>query len=172
MIDALQRGRERQLTLIHAPAGFGKTTLASQWRDRLVAEGRAVAWMSVDRDDDNPVWLLGHLIEAIREVRPDLTGGFMALLERYVHDAHRYVLPALINEIDSSGDSSPSNERRKRAGCAADHDVLRRRALEPACVNEHIEIKTGERERCRNNVHKVREEKSGSGCKCNAERKH
>jgi serine/threonine-protein kinase PknK len=104
LIDALQEGRHRQLTLIHAPAGFGKTTLASQWRDRLQAEGQAVAWVSIDRDDDNPVWLVAHLIETIQAVRPDLTEELPMLLERHVDDAHRYVLPALINEIDASGE--------------------------------------------------------------------
>jgi serine/threonine-protein kinase PknK len=57
-------GRDRRLTLIHAPAGFGKTTLAAQWRERLLSTGAAVAWISVDQDDNNPVWFRAHLSEA------------------------------------------------------------------------------------------------------------
>ena len=105
LLDRLEPGRNRRLTLIHAPAGFGKTTLAGQWSDQLRAEGRSVAWISVDRDDDNPVWLLAHLIEAVRAVRPDWTEHLRLLLEQHVDDAARYVLSALINAVDASGET-------------------------------------------------------------------
>jgi serine/threonine-protein kinase PknK len=102
LIEALERGRERRLALIHAPAGYGKTTLALQWRDQLTAEGRAVAWMSVDLSDNQPVWLLAHLIEAFRAVRPGPATDLFELLEQHPDDAVRYVLPTLVNAIDES----------------------------------------------------------------------
>ena len=55
LIGALRAGRRRRLTLIHGPSGFGKTTLAAQWRDELVNEGVAVAWLTIDDDDNNVV---------------------------------------------------------------------------------------------------------------------
>ena len=58
--------------MIHAPTGFGKSTLAAQWGEVLTEEGVAVAWLTVDHDDNNVVWFLAHLIEAIRRVRPAL----------------------------------------------------------------------------------------------------
>jgi serine/threonine-protein kinase PknK len=104
LLDRLEAGRNRRLCLIHAPAGFGKTTLAAQWTDQLVMEGCSVAWISIDRDDNNPVWLLAHLIEAIRAVRPDWSEPLRAALEQHVDDAARYVLPTLIDQVDASGE--------------------------------------------------------------------
>jgi ATP/maltotriose-dependent transcriptional regulator MalT len=103
LLDRLEPGRDRRLTLIHAPAGFGKTTLAGQFSNLLTAADQPVAWISIDHDDDNPVWLLAHLIEAVGSVRPDWVENLRMLLEQHVDDAARYVLPALINKIDTSG---------------------------------------------------------------------
>ena len=104
LIDQLEPGRHRRLTLIHAPAGFGKTTLAAQWRDRLTAGGRAVAWISIEPDDNGPLWLLGHLADAVRAVRPGLGDDLHAVLQEHPDQAERYVLSTLVNEIDGSGE--------------------------------------------------------------------
>ena len=69
LIAALRAGQSRRLTLIQAPSGFGKSTLAAQWRDVLASEGIKVAWLTVDEDDNNVVWFLSHLIEAMRRIR-------------------------------------------------------------------------------------------------------
>lgn len=50
----LARGAEARLTLVSAPAGFGKTTLLSQWWGQDHAEGRRVAWLSLDAADNDP----------------------------------------------------------------------------------------------------------------------
>jgi serine/threonine-protein kinase PknK len=94
----------RRLTVIHAPAGFGKSTLAAQYRDVLSDAGIEVAWLSVDRDDDNVVWFLAHLIEAIRLVRPTLANALVQVLEQRGDNADRYVLTSLVNEIHDSRD--------------------------------------------------------------------
>jgi ATP/maltotriose-dependent transcriptional regulator MalT len=107
LIDQLEPGRHRRLTLIHAPAGFGKTTLAAQWQQRLTAGGEAVAWLSIEPDDNRPLWLLGHLAEAIRKVRPGLGAELHAVLQDHPDNfeyAERYVLSTLVNEIDASGE--------------------------------------------------------------------
>ena len=72
LIERLRAGARRRLTVIHSPAGYGKSTLAAQWGQVLAAERVPVAWLSVDHDDNNVVWFLAHLIEAIRRVRPAL----------------------------------------------------------------------------------------------------
>lgn len=103
LLDTLrQRARTRRLTVIHGPAGFGKTTLALQWGRLLEAEGVPMAWLTADSDDDNAVWFLAHLVEAIRRVRPELARELGALLEERSSDTTRYVLSALIDEIHSS----------------------------------------------------------------------
>ncbi|MFD9663237.1 protein kinase [Rhodococcus sp. NPDC059968] len=104
LIEALRAGQWRRLTVIHAPTGYGKSTLAAQWCEALAADGVAVAWLTVDRDDDNVVWFLAHLIEAIRRVRPQLARELGAALEEHGDQAERYVLTALINEIHETSE--------------------------------------------------------------------
>ncbi|WP_018602610.1 serine/threonine-protein kinase [Mycobacterium sp. 155] len=105
LIETLRSGAGRQLTLIHGPAGYGKTTLAGQWSALLAEQGAAVAWLSIDTDDNNVVWFLTHLIEAIRQVRPTLAGELGRVLEEHGDQAERYVLTSLINEIHQSGET-------------------------------------------------------------------
>ena len=68
LITLLQEGRTRRLTLIHGPAGFGKTTLAVQWLRVLRDDGVPVAWLSLDRDDNDIAWFVSHLVESVRRV--------------------------------------------------------------------------------------------------------
>ncbi|WP_102141595.1 BTAD domain-containing putative transcriptional regulator [Mycobacterium hubeiense] len=100
LIDPLRAGGRRRLILIHGPAGFGKTTLAVQWRAGLIEEGTSVAWLTIDDEDNNVVWLLAHLVEAIRVVRPVPSDELQHALEERGAAAQRYVLTTLINEID------------------------------------------------------------------------
>ncbi|MGW0250873.1 protein kinase domain-containing protein [Nocardia goodfellowii] len=105
LLDTLRAGGRRRLAVIHAPAGFGKSTVAAQWRAELVAGGVPVAWLGVGRDDDNEVWFLAHLIEAIRRVRPDIGLGLDQVLEERPADAVAYVIATLIDEIHSGGET-------------------------------------------------------------------
>lgn len=104
LLDRLRSGAGKRLTLIHAPSGFGKTTLAARWRDELCAAGGAVAWLTVDSDDDNVVWFLEHLVEAVRLPRPALAATLEHLLEQYPDDPSRHVLTALINQSHGADD--------------------------------------------------------------------
>jgi len=102
LIDMLRAGGRRRLIVIHGPAGFGKTTLAAQWRTVLAEEEVGIAWLTIDSDDNNIVWFLAHLIEAVRGVRPALA-GLIQVLEERGEEAARYVLTSLINDVDESG---------------------------------------------------------------------
>ncbi|WP_019928484.1 AAA family ATPase [Nocardia sp. BMG111209] len=103
LLDALRAAGGRRLILIHGPAGFGKTTLAAQWARELRSTGTPVAWLTVGPDDDNVVWFLTHLVEAVRRVRPELARRELgALLEERASDP-RSVLSALIEEIHATG---------------------------------------------------------------------
>ncbi|MEN0134902.1 MAG: protein kinase [Rhodococcus sp. (in: high G+C Gram-positive bacteria)] len=104
LLDLIRAGERRRLVLIHAPAGFGKSTLAAQWRENLIAAGVRVAWLSIDHDDNNVVWFLAHLTEAIRTVRPALAHELGQALEEHGDDAERYVLTSLVNEIHETGE--------------------------------------------------------------------
>lgn len=102
LIDVLRAQRNKKLTVIHGPTGFGKSTLAAQWAKLLRADGVAVAWLTVDHDDNNVVWFLAHLIEAIRAVTPVLASDLGEVLEEHGDEAERYVLTSLINEIHAT----------------------------------------------------------------------
>lgn len=110
LLDTLRTGRDhgagalRRLAVIHGPTGFGKTTLAAQWCAAATATGASVAWLTVDKDDDNVVWFLSHLIDAVRAVRPTLAAELGELLEEHGDEAARFVLTSLINDIDRRGE--------------------------------------------------------------------
>ncbi|HET7665342.1 MAG TPA: BTAD domain-containing putative transcriptional regulator [Mycobacterium sp.] len=104
LTDRLRTGNHRRLIVIHGPAGFGKTTLAAQWREVLADEGVTVAWLTIDSDDNNVVWFLAHLLEAVRHVRPTLAVGLQRALEVRGNEAGRYVLASLINTIHEAGE--------------------------------------------------------------------
>ncbi|MFC9664038.1 protein kinase [Nocardia sp. NPDC127606] len=99
LLEHLRTSGHTRLTAIHAPSGFGKTTLAAQWHDELVAHGAAVAWLTVDEDDDNVVWFLTHLVESIRSAVPTLASDLDQLLEADPDEPTRVVLTALIDGL-------------------------------------------------------------------------
>jgi LuxR family maltose regulon positive regulatory protein len=65
LIEHVNAGLDRRLTLISAPAGFGKTTLLSEW---IGAIERPVAWLSLDEGDNDPARFLAYLVGALQEV--------------------------------------------------------------------------------------------------------
>lgn len=99
LFETLRSGERRRLVAIHAPAGYGKTTLAAQWAEELTAMGVEVAWLSVDEDDNNSVWLLTHLVQAIAQVNAGVAADLSALLDEHGENAEQYVLTTLINDI-------------------------------------------------------------------------
>lgn len=103
LTDFLNAEPSWRLALIHAPAGFGKSTLAAQWMELLGAQGRTTVWLSLDRDDNNTIWFLSHLLEAMGRAKTGFDQELQQLLEERPDDAERYVIPALINAIDEGG---------------------------------------------------------------------
>ncbi|GLC96027.1 LuxR family transcriptional regulator [Cupriavidus sp. TA19] len=65
-IGLLRPGLERKLTVLVAQAGFGKTSLLSEWKHRLEEEGCAVGWLSIDADDDDLFQFCAYLLAAAR----------------------------------------------------------------------------------------------------------
>jgi LuxR family maltose regulon positive regulatory protein len=100
-------GFARKLTLISAPAGFGKTTLVSEWAHKVGAQHTApqVAWLSLDEGDNDPARFLAYMIAALQtaEARQESTGRIGAGVLSALHSPQpppvEVVLTSLINEI-------------------------------------------------------------------------
>ena len=101
ILDRLGSGPRPKLVLIHAPAGYGKSTLAAQWAEVLTGQGVKTAWLAIDSDDNNTAWFLAHLIEAIRRALPDLAETLQQEFEGHLENAYQYVLSALIDYLHS-----------------------------------------------------------------------
>ncbi|QTO51659.1 LuxR C-terminal-related transcriptional regulator [Burkholderia latens] len=102
-LGRLQRALDRRLTLVCAPAGYGKTTLLAEWRGALVASDTKVAWVSLDRDDDNASIFSSYVVAAI----VDATGGVGVRAQGLLRDRAliplKTVFDELLNELEHSG---------------------------------------------------------------------
>ncbi|MFX0578468.1 protein kinase domain-containing protein [Nocardia nepalensis] len=99
LIESAELPARKRLTLICAPAGFGKTSAATQLAQQLQQNGAHVAWLAADVDDDNPVTFCTHILAALNRAEPGLGAGLQPVLEEAGTGAERYVLGCLINEI-------------------------------------------------------------------------
>jgi LuxR family transcriptional regulator, maltose regulon positive regulatory protein len=101
------RGFGRKLTLISAPAGFGKTTLVSTWVagcERLEPKVR-VAWLSLDETDNDPTCFLTYLVAALQTVAPEIGKGAMDALQTPQPPPTESILITLLNEIADNPDN-------------------------------------------------------------------
>lgn len=96
----LELERDRRLTLIHGPAGFGKTTLSVQWRERLQRTNATVAWLSMSREDNSIDRFLTYLVEAVRVADPGLSVDVADQLEAQPEQAASIVVTELINTFE------------------------------------------------------------------------
>ncbi|MEZ4660524.1 MAG: hypothetical protein R2911_23455 [Caldilineaceae bacterium] len=71
-------GLHRKLTLLSAPAGFGKTTLVSAW---VAAFERPAAWLSLDEGDNDLTRFLSYLVAALRTIVADIGEGVLGVLQ-------------------------------------------------------------------------------------------
>ncbi len=87
-----------RLTLISAPAGFGKTSLVSEW---IAAYGKPAAWLSLDEGENDPARFLSYLIAALQSIKPGLADGLLALLQSPQAPQTESTLITLLNEVDA-----------------------------------------------------------------------
>ena len=66
LVHTLDLALERRAAVMHAPAGFGKTSLLTHWHETLIDRGIAVAWLSLDDGDRDLFQFLSYLMEALR----------------------------------------------------------------------------------------------------------
>jgi len=125
LIDRLQAGLQRApgVILISAPAGFGKTTLVSEWvSERVKDEGGGlkeeenlhpsslilhpskVAWLSLDAGDNDPTCFLAYLIAALQTVAANIGAGVLGALQSSQPPPAKSLLTTLLNEITTVPD--------------------------------------------------------------------
>ncbi len=105
LIKHLHAGLNRKLTLISAPAGFGKTTLVSAWVDALRQDPHEkqhnikFAWLSLDERDNDQTRFLVYLISALRTIEENIASGMLSNLQSPQPPPFETTLTILINEI-------------------------------------------------------------------------
>src|SRR5690348_268825 len=102
----LDRGTTAKLMLISAPAGFGKTTLLTEWLAGLAgpADERLAAWLSLDRADNDPASFWTYVIAALQTVAPGVGESALTLLQAPQPPPLETVLTALLNELGAGPD--------------------------------------------------------------------
>ena len=109
LIEKLNEGINRKFTLISAPAGFGKTTLVTEWLDNLRLNAKnenqaetKVTWLSLDEGDNDPARFLTYFITALNRVdgfEANLGQGALNILQFPQSPTIETILTSLINEI-------------------------------------------------------------------------
>lgn len=96
LIARLNEGLDRKLTLISAPAGFGKTTLTSEW---VAACGRPAAWLSLDEGDSDLTRFLIYLAAALQTIAANIGAEVVDVLQSPQPPLPEAILTALLNDI-------------------------------------------------------------------------
>src|SRR5690348_5711091 len=95
--ERLSRGAESALTLVSAPAGFGKTTLLAEWLATAAADERPVAWLSLDQRDNYPASFWTYLVAALNTGVPGEGAGAL----QPPQPPNEAGLVALLNDLDA-----------------------------------------------------------------------
>ncbi|GAB4477357.1 MAG: LuxR C-terminal-related transcriptional regulator [Anaerolineae bacterium] len=98
LIETLDAGlaQGRRLTLVSAPAGFGKTTLIAFWVQKA---GRPTAWLALDEGDNDPIQFFQYLIAALGQAAPDIGSTVLPMLQSRQMTHPQALATALINDL-------------------------------------------------------------------------
>ncbi len=96
LFERLNEGLHRKLTLVSASAGFGKTTLISEW---VAICGQSVAWLSLDDEDRDPARFLAYLVSALQTIEANLGQSVLGVLQTPQPPPIESILTLLLNEI-------------------------------------------------------------------------
>ncbi len=101
LIERLNEDFHCKLTLISAPAGFGKTTLVSEW---IARNERPTAWLSLDEGDNDPARFLAYFVVALQTIAANVGQGVLSALQSPQPPPGEVILTALLNEITAISD--------------------------------------------------------------------
>lgn len=105
-LQSLHAGMTRAMTLIKAPAGFGKTTMLTTWREMLLEQGHLVAWLTLDQDDNDENRFVDYLTASIAETlngRNEDTREFRNVINFGKMISAKTQLTSIINVLDNLG---------------------------------------------------------------------
>jgi LuxR family maltose regulon positive regulatory protein len=96
--EGLAQGSEflRKLTLVSAPAGYGKTTMVSEW---LRGVNMPSAWLSLDESDNDPSRFMAYVIAAIQSIQPSFGESLQAMVQSPQRPPSEVILTVLLNEL-------------------------------------------------------------------------
>jgi LuxR family maltose regulon positive regulatory protein len=100
LLGLLEGALDRKISLISAPAGYGKTTLLAQWQQAEVS--RTFCWLGLDEQDNDPVRMWMHIVAAIRQLEPedeDFGADALMALSSLGQNLSQITLPMLINDF-------------------------------------------------------------------------
>ncbi|MCE7988421.1 MAG: LuxR family transcriptional regulator [Caldilinea sp. CFX5] len=101
LVERLASGLPRKLTLVSAPAGYGKTILLAQWIPQC---GRRVAWLSLDESDNDLARFLTYVIAALQSLKADFGQAILTALQTPLLPPIERLITALVNEIIPLGE--------------------------------------------------------------------
>src|SRR6266550_2279472 len=104
LLERLNEGLHRNLTLIAASAGFGKTTLVSEWVEGIERPRARTAWLSLDEGDNDPARFLAYLVAALQTIAATIGEGVLGMLQSSQPPPPEAILTALLNEITTLPD--------------------------------------------------------------------
>lgn len=96
LIEQLNEGLHRKLTLVSAPAGFGKTTLVSEW---IASYDRPAGWLSLEKVDSDPIRFLTYFVAAIQTTAASFGEKLLGMLRSPQPPPSESILTTLLNEI-------------------------------------------------------------------------
>ena len=102
--ERLSRGTRSKLTLVSAPAGFGKTTLLAEWVASNPNEAASVAWLSLDPSDSQATTFWFHVVAALQRVAPGVGRTSLSLLREPHPPPIQLVLETLVNDLSATSD--------------------------------------------------------------------
>lgn len=106
LTEKLNQGLSSKLTLISAPAGFGKTTLIADWGFRIsestipqsAIRNPKSCWLSLDENDNDPARFLTYLITALQQIEPEIGQRLPGMLQSPQPPALETIITTLIND--------------------------------------------------------------------------
>ncbi|EKQ55206.1 MULTISPECIES: LuxR C-terminal-related transcriptional regulator [unclassified Clostridium] len=101
LFDKLNEAINYKLTLVTAPAGFGKSTLISSWINFEVKNKYFVSWISLDERDSNPLFFWKYILYAINEIQEGVVeNSFLAINSfKFKYDFEMEIISVIINDL-------------------------------------------------------------------------